>query len=89
MYSAAIETNQIKSWKINDYLDKLRSKIEQHKEIEYLSFDSEIGLVALSLSENKLGSVAMVNTQASAIFNYSKKEFKNIKVNEIMPKIFA
>ena len=46
-------------------------------------------MIALSLSENELGNIAMVNNQASAIFNYSKKDFKTIRVNEIMPKIFA
>mgnify|MGYP006876306321 CR=1 FL=1 len=54
-------------------MEKLHHKLEQNKEIEYLSFDSEIGLIALSLSENKLGNIAMVNSQASSIFCYSKK----------------
>jgi PAS domain S-box-containing protein len=46
-------------------------------------------LVALSLSDNKLGNIAMVNQQAANVFGYSKTEFKTIKVNDIMPKIFA
>jgi hypothetical protein len=37
-----------------------------------LSFDSEIGLIALSLSESHLGQIAMVNNQAKNIFGYQK-----------------
>lgn len=31
----------------------------------------------------------MVNSQAGSIFGYSKKDFKTINVNDIMPKIFG
>lgn len=33
MYTCVIENNQKKSWQINDYLEKLKGKLEQNKEI--------------------------------------------------------
>lgn len=54
-----------------------------------MSADSETGLVAISLNAKNLGKIKMVNNQAAILFNYQKQELEKLKVNDLMPRLFA
>ncbi len=54
-----------------------------------MSKESEAGFVVICLSESKLGNIFMVNQKACTIFKYAKKDILNLRVNAIMPTVFA
>lgn len=54
-----------------------------------MSKESEAGFVVISLSESKLGNIFMANQRACTLFRYAKKDILNLRVNAIMPTVFA
>jgi PAS domain S-box-containing protein len=55
-----------------------------------VKFDSEAGVVAISLSEASLGNLHSVNNLAARLFSYfSSKEMLSLRVNDIMPEVYS
>lgn len=54
-----------------------------------MSKESEAGIIIICLSESKLGDIFMVNERACDIFHYPKKQMLGLRVNAIMPSVFA
>ena len=41
------------------------------------------------MTDKNLGKIVIANKQASNLFNYSKNEISQIRLNSIMPKIYS
>jgi hypothetical protein len=55
-----------------------------------VKFDTESGVVAISLSEASLGQIHSVNMLAARQFNYfGQKEMLALRVNDLMPEIYS